>query len=342
MKVLVTGAAGFIGSHVCQQLLDRGDQVVGIDNLNSYYDVSLKQARLQKLKLSRKFKSLEIDVCSIQPSDKSFEDIERIVHLAAQAGVRHSIQHPRDYVDSNIVGFLEVLELARYRKIEHLVYASSSSVYGANQDLPFGVDNEVNHPISLYAATKRANELMAESYSHLFDIPMTGLRFFTVYGPWGRPDMAIFDFTKKIIKGDEIVLYGRGELSRDFTFIDDIVEGVIRCLDKAPNSKTYVGPEVNQGSSPHIILNLGRGVPVTVVEMVSALERELGTVAKIRLVERQPGDVDHTLSDIDATTDWCGYRPATDLHVGIHDFCQWYIYYNKIGNVRSSPFQSGI
>lgn len=324
MRILVTGAAGFIGSQVCRRLLARGDQVLGVDNLNSYYDVSLKRARLQELITSPGFTFFEDDVSSMNVKDGRFAGVQRIVHLAAQAGVRHSLQQPRDYIHSNLVGFLEILEFSRKQEVDHLVYATSSSVYGANQDLPFGVGDMVNQPISLYAATKRANELMAESYSHLFEVPMTGLRFFTVYGPWGRPDMAIFDFTKKIIKGDEIILYGQGELSRDFTFIDDIVDGVIRCLDKAPASRTYVGPEINQGSSPHIILNLGRGSPVSVVDMVSMLERQLGRVAKIRLVERQPGDVDHTLADIDPTTAWCGYLPGTDLEYGIGQFCKWY------------------
>lgn len=329
-RVLVTGAAGFIGSQTARALLDQGHEVIGLDNMNSYYDVSLKRARLAGLEGQPGFSFLPRDVVGVEELAGELSGTSRIVHLAAQAGVRYSITNPVAYFNSNLLGFGSVLELARTLDVEHLVYASSSSVYGANRKLPFSVADEVNHPVSLYAATKRANELMAESYSHLYRLPATGLRFFTVYGPWGRPDMAIFGFTEKILRRQTIELFGGGELTRDFTYIDDIVGGLLQCLDRAPRPGNTPGLGVNETSSPHRVLNLGRGEPVSVLQMVRLLENALGIEADIKLIDRQPGDVDHTLSDITETTRWCGYRPSISLEAGIAAFVDWYRSYYAV------------
>lgn len=328
MSVLVTGVAGFIGNAVAESLLSRGESVQGIDNLNDYYDVTLKRDRLERLAHFERFSYSQSSLEDMDLSSSAFDDVGSVIHLAAQSGVRYSLVNPDAYIASNLVGFSRVLEFCRTKGVDHLVYASSSSVYGANRRRPFSIGDDVNQPVSLYAATKRANELMAESYSHLFGIPMTGLRFFTVYGPWGRPDMAIFDFTKKILAGEPIRLFGRGELSRDFTYIDDIVQGVLLCHAKVPRPTEYGGPGINETRSPHVVLNLGRGSPVIIMDMVRALELSLGTRADLELVERQLGDVDHTLSDISDTELWCGYRPDVTLVDGILRFVDWFTSYN--------------
>jgi UDP-glucuronate 4-epimerase len=326
VTVLVTGAAGFIGSAVCQRLLDEGQSVLGLDNLNSYYAVSLKKSRLGLLRQPNfEFCHLDVGNTSAVSQEAQNHGVTQIVHLAAQAGVRHSIQHPEEYVSANLVGFAGMLELARNLHVEHFVYASSSSVYGANTKIPYSVADEVNHPVSFYAATKRANEVMAESYSHLFDIPSTGLRFFTAYGPFGRPDMAIPGFTKKIIEGEPVRLFGDGLLTRDFTYIDDVVTGVLLCLAKPPTRQHGApGPRLNETTSPHRVLNVGNGKPVSVLEVLDELEREIGKPAIRQLVETQPGDVDHTLADISQTTEWCGYLPTTEIATGIPNFVRWY------------------
>lgn len=326
MTVLVTGAAGFIGSHVCQRLLSDGESVLGIDNMNSYYDVTLKEARLAQLG-GTGFEFRRLDVCDsgAMAQIAQTHDVTRIVHLAAQAGVRHSIKYPGEYVSANLVGFAGMLELARDRRVEHFVYASSSSVYGANAKTPYAVTDQVNHPVSLYAATKRANEVMAESYSHLFDIPSTGLRFFTAYGPFGRPDMAIPGFTKRIIEGEPVRLFGAGLLTRDYTYIDDVVNGVVLCLSKPPvRSPQPSGAQINETASAHRVFNVGNGKPISVLGVLDELERAIGKPAIRQLVETQPGDVDHTLADISDTTEWCGYLPTTEITTGIPNFVRWY------------------
>ncbi len=325
MRVLVTGCAGFVGSAVATNLLSRGDEVVGVDNLNDYYNPALKQARLSNLRsMDSDFQFLQEGLEALEPASSQFEGIDAIVHLGAQAGVRYSIDNPQAYISSNLVGFANILELARLRQPQHVVYASSSSVYGANTHRPFSINDHVNHPVSLYAATKRSNELMAQSYSSLYEIPMTGLRFFTVYGPWGRPDMAYFSFTERILNKQPIRVFGDGLLSRDFTFIDDIVSGVIRCLDKPPSTSASSGPLINETAAPHRVFNLGNGSPVTVNSMIDELEAALGVEAIRDFVERQQGDVDHTLSDISDTREWCGYKPTTSLAIGIPKFVDWY------------------
>lgn len=323
MSILVTGAAGFIGNYVATLLLERGEQVVGVDNLNDYYDPTLKKDRLERLKNHRGFRFLQSDVETLTIGELD-EAPERIVHLAAQAGVRYSLENPQVYVSSNLVGFAQILELARASDCGHLVYASSSSVYGANTRVPFAVADQVNHPVSLYAATKRSNELMAQAYSHLYGIPCTGLRFFTVYGPWGRPDMAIFDFTRRIMVGEPVHLYGQGLLSRDFTYIDDIADGVVLALDKPPSAGETLGQGINESAAPHRVFNIGKGSPVQVADMVDALEQSLGRKANRVLVGRQPGDVDHTWADVEEFKLWCGFEPQTSLGVGVSAFADWY------------------
>ena len=329
MKILVTGAAGFIGMHVCQRLLARGDQVVGLDNLNDYYEVSLKEARLARLTSNPGFSFVKLDVADRDGMAKLFNEqaFERVVHLAAQAGVRYSLQNPHAYIDSNLVGFTNILEGCRHGKIGHLVYASSSSVYGGNTKLPFSEHDSVDHPVSLYAATKKANELMAHTYSHLFGIPTTGLRFFTVYGPWGRPDMALFLFTKAILEGRPIDVFNHGKMSRDFTFIDDIVEGVIRVLDRVPDGDpgfNPASPDPASSKAPYRVFNIGNHHPVSLMTYIETLETALGKTAIKQMLPIQEGDVPDTHADTAELSRWVGFSPATSVRDGIDKFVNWY------------------
>jgi len=333
-KILVTGAAGFIGSFVSHALLERGDEVVGIDNLNDYYDVSLKNARLERLTGRNGFRFLRLDLADRTGMEKLFaeEGFDKVVNLAAQAGVRYSIDNPHAYIDSNIVGFLNVLEGCRHHGIKHLVYASSSSVYGANESMPFSVHDNVDHPISLYAASKKANELMAHSYSHLFGLPTTGLRFFTVYGPWGRPDMAYFKFAKAILAGQSIDVYNHGDMQRDFTYIDDVVEGVLRVLDLVPQGNSqWNGKHPDPGSSraPWRVYNIGNHEPVALLRFIEVLEGALGRKANKRMLPMQPGDVPATAADVEALMTEVGFRPDTRIDKGIKEFADWYRGYYK-------------
>ena len=328
-KILVTGAAGFIGFHTAERLLDRGDEVVGFDNLNSYYDVRLKEARLARLSGRDRFNFVRADLADARAVAEMFERerFDSVVHLAAQAGVRYSLVNPHAYVDSNVTGFLNILEGVRRNGIRHLVYASSSSVYGANTAMPFSVHQNVDHPVSLYAATKKANELMAHADSHLYKIPTTGLRFFTVYGPWGRPDMAMFIFTKAILSGEPISLFNHGRMQRDFTYIADIVEGVVRVLDRpaAPNPGwNSNAPDAAASSAPYKLYNIGNNSPVELGRLVSVLEEALGVKAVKRLVEIQPGDVPATYADVDALAADVGFRPCTSIEDGVGRFVEWY------------------
>lgn len=335
MRVLVTGAAGFIGSHVSHKLLDRGDQVVGIDNLNDYYDVNLKQARLDKLLARTGFQFEKLDIADRPRLDEVFDaaSIDRVVHLAAQAGVRYSLENPQAYVDANVTGFLNVLEAVRAYGADHLVYASTSSVYGANTNMPFSVQAGTNHPVSLYAATKKANELMAHTYSHLFDIPTTGLRFFTVYGPWGRPDMALFLFTRKMLAGEPIDVFNNGNHTRDFTYVDDIVEGVVRVLDKvaAPDPKwSGDNPSPAASKAPYRVYNIGSNNPINLSHYIEVLENTLGVKAQRNLLPMQPGDVADTYADVDELMSDINYKPATPVEEGIANFVSWYkSYYGR-------------
>ncbi len=335
MKVLVTGAAGFIGMHVAQRLLERGDSVIGIDNLNNYYDPSLKRARLEQLSPYSGFKFEQMDIADRNGMASLFEcnKFDRVVHLAAQAGVRYSIDNPLAYIDSNVTGFIHVLEGCRHSSVSHLVYASSSSVYGANTTMPFSIHQNVDHPLSLYAATKKANELMAHTYSHLFGLPTTGLRFFTVYGPWGRPDMALFKFTKAILAGEPIQVFNHGNHRRDFTYVDDIVEGVIRVLDHSaqPNPK-WSGATAVPGTSaaPWRVYNIGSSQPVALMSYVAALEKALGKQATIDLLPMQPGDVPDTYADVTALVEQFQYKPATTVEEGIKHFVAWYRSYFNV------------
>jgi UDP-glucuronate 4-epimerase len=315
MKVLVTGAAGFIGMHVAARLLARGDQVVGIDNLNDYYDVGLKRARVAELEKQKNFHFEKRDIVDAAGLQALLREggFERVVHLAAQAGVRYSLQNPAAYVQSNIVGFLNLLEACRAHPVQHLVYASSSSVYGGNKRMPFSETDNVDHPISVYAATKKANELMAHSYSHLHGQPATGLRFFTVYGPWGRPDMALFLFTRAILEGKPIQVFNHGRMQRDFTYIDDIAEGVLRVLDKPP-----------AGPAPHQLFNIGNHQPVELMQFIGLLEARLGRKAEKQLLPIQDGDVPATYADVSALEKWTGFRPTTAVAEGIERFVSWY------------------
>jgi len=329
MKVLVTGAAGFIGFHVSQYLLERGDEVIGLDNLNDYYDVSLKQARLDLLLNYDSFKFCKIDLADRKAMEALFvaEKFQRVVNLAAQAGVRYSIENPNAYVDSNLVGFTNILEGCRYNKIEHLVYASTSSVYGANELMPFSERHTADHPVSFYAATKRANELMAHSYSHLFGLSVTGLRFFTVYGPWGRPDMALFKFTKAILAGEPIQIFNHGKHKRDFTYIDDIVEGVVRTLDKPAQPNQDWDPKApDPGSSKASwgVYNIGNNKPVELMDYILCLEKELAIEAKKEYLPLQAGDVPDTYADASSLINDVGYKPCTSVSAGIKEFVQWY------------------
>lgn len=327
--VLITGCAGFIGMHCAKRLLEQGVPVVGIDNLNSYYDVALKHARLEQLRPHAHFRFVELDVADRQGMAELFAEAVpgKVLHLAAQAGVRYSIDQPDDYTDSNLLGFGNILQGCRKHKVEHLVYASSSSVYGGNTRMPFAESDAVDHPISYYAATKKANELMAHTYSHLYGIPTTGLRFFTVYGPWGRPDMALFKFTKAILAGEAIDVYGEGKLVRDFTYIDDIVEGIMRVLDKpATPDSSYDSQHPNPGTStaPYRIFNIGNNSPTVLMDYIAAIETAIGSTAHKRMLPIQPGDMHSTSADTRALQAWVGFAPAMPVMTGVQRFIDWY------------------
>ena len=335
MRVLVTGAAGFIGSHLSHRLLVRGDEVMGYDNLNAYYDPTLKQARLNRLIPHAGFRFVKASLEERPALERAFTEFapQRVVNLAAQAGVRYSLENPHAYIDSNIVGFTNVLECCRHHNVEHLVYASSSSVYGANRKLPFSVEDPVDHPVSLYAATKKANELMAHTYSHLFGLPTTGLRFFTVYGPWGRPDMALFLFTRKILAGEPIEVFNHGHHRRDFTYIDDIVEGVVRTLDQAPATDPGYdppSPTPARSAAPYRVYNIGNHQPVELLRYIEVLEECLGRKAERRLLPLQPGDVPDTFADVEALQRDTGYTPTTPVTEGIARFVQWYRQFYRV------------
>jgi UDP-glucuronate 4-epimerase len=328
MKVLVTGAAGFIGYHLSERLLARGDEVVGVDNFNDYYDPALKEARAERLARSTRFEMARIDLADADALTALVARTkpEAVVNLAAQAGVRYSLDNPSAYVQSNLVGFANILEACRHNEVAHLVYASSSSVYGGNDELPFSVDDRVDCPLSLYAASKKANELMAHTYSHLFALPTTGLRFFTVYGPWGRPDMALFLFTKAILAGEPIKVFNHGDMRRDFTYIDDIVEGVVRVVDAPPTSDS----NMSKTGAPYRLFNIGNNDPVELLEMIRLLEVELGQEAEKELLPMQPGDVPATYADIEALEKAVGFKPSTPLADGIARFVEWYREYHGI------------
>jgi UDP-glucuronate 4-epimerase len=335
MRILVTGAAGFIGAYVSQALTARGDDVTGIDNLNDYYDVSLKEARLANIASQKNFRFVRADLKDREGIERLFaaQPFHRVVHLAAQAGVRYSLVNPHQYIDANIAGFLHILEGCRHHRIEHLVYASSSSVYGANTAMPFSVHQNVDHPLSLYAATKKANELMAHTYAHLYGIPVTGLRFFTVYGPWGRPDMSPFIFTKKIIAGEPIDVFNNGHHKRDFTYIDDIVEGVVRALDRPATSNpkwSSDAPDPATSSAPYRLYNIGNHKPVPLLDYIECIEKAVGKPAKKNFLPMQPGDVPSTYADVADLEAATGFEPKTPLDEGIRRFVAWYRDYYKI------------
>jgi len=345
MNILVTGAAGFIGSFVCLKLLERGDDVIGLDNLNDYYSVTLKQDRLNRIeefcqsttsteKTCGKFDFIKMDLADRSAMEALFKasKFDKVINMAAQAGVRYSIENPYAYIDSNIVGFLNILEGCRHNNIKHLVYASSSSVYGANEKLPFSVHDNVDHPLSLYAASKKSNELMAHTYSNLYDLPTTGLRFFTVYGPWGRPDMSYFLFTKAISEGDPIDVFNHGKSTRDFTYIDDVVEGVIRTLDRnATQNPDWSGlkPDPATSKAPWRVYNIGNNNPVELEIYIETIENALGKKARKNLLPLQPGDVPDTFADVQALVDNIGYKPDTSIDEGINNFVKWYLSYYK-------------
>lgn len=335
MKILVTGAAGFIGMHVCQKLLQRGDQVVGLDNLNDYYSPELKQARLAQLQPFAGFSFEKIDIANTEAIEKLFlqQRFDAVVHLAAQAGVRYSLKNPLAYTQSNLIGFTNILEACRHNPVKHLVYASSSSVYGGNTKVPFSESDNVDHPVSFYAASKKANELMAHSYSHLYGIPSTGLRFFTVYGPWGRPDMAMWLFTEAILQNQPIKVFNHGKLQRDFTYIDDIVEGVIRVLDQpATGTENANADQADPASSsaPHRIFNIGNHQPVELETFISTLEQCLGKTAVKQYMEMQAGDVFATYADTSRLQAAVGFQPDTRLSDGVENFVRWYKQYHHL------------
>lgn len=335
MKILVTGTAGFIGNHLALRLLERGDEVVGVDNLNDYYDVNLKLGRLARIKDHPGFTDVRLDIADRAGMEAVFKKYQpqKVVNLAAQAGVRYSLQNPHAYIDSNIVGFINILEGCRHNHVEHLVYASSSSVYGANESMPFSVHDNVDHPLSLYAASKKANELMAHTYSNLYQLPTTGLRFFTVYGPWGRPDMALFLFTKAIMAGEKIDVFNYGKHRRDFTYIDDIVEGVIRTLDhNAEPNPDWSGATPDPGTSkaPWRVYNIGNQSPVELLSYIDTLERFLGKSVEKNLLPLQPGDVPDTYADVEALVADVGYKPSTTIEQGIERFVAWYKDYYQL------------
>lgn len=333
MKILVTGAAGFIGMHLSKRLLERGDEVVGIDNLNDYYDVQLKHDRLKQLDGFDKFSFIKMDMADRDAMAALFKEqqFNRVMNLAAQAGVRYSLENPLAYVDSNLVGFANILEGCRHNKVEHLVYASSSSVYGSNTDMPFSVHDNVDHPVSLYAATKKAGELMAHTYSHLYDLPTTGLRFFTVYGPWGRPDMSPSLFAGAILRDEAINVFNEGKMQRDFTYIDDIVEGVVRVIDKiAEPNENYdkSSPDPATSYAPYRVYNIGNNEPVELMEFIETIEDAVGKKAEKNMMGMQDGDVVATYADIDALVAAVGFKPATPLKDGIQNFVDWYKNYH--------------
>jgi len=334
MKILVTGAAGFIGFHITKRLLREGFEVVGMDNLSPYYDLRLKKARLQELEDFSKKQSVKFFFFKDDLENKNFltelfrkYKFNKVVNLAAQAGVRYSIENPSSYINSNIVGFANLLEVCRRNNIENLIYASSSSVYGGNKRLPFSEEHNVDHPVSLYAASKKANELMAHSYSHLYGIPTTGLRFFTVYGPWGRPDMALFLFTKSILKGEPIQIFNKGEMIRDFTFIDDITESLFRVINKEANSDSnfdYLQPSPSSSWAPYKIFNIGNSNPINLMDFISTIEEIIGRKAKKEFLDMQPGDVASTSADTELLENWIGFKPRTSVKEGIKKFIDWY------------------
>jgi len=335
MRVLVTGAAGFIGYHLAARLLERGDSVTGVDNLNAYYDVALKHARLERLRAAAGFEFTLADIADRRAMEAVFSRgrYDAIVNLAAQAGVRHSITHPRDYIDANLTGFTNILEGARHTKVGHLVYASTSSVYGLNESLPFRETDGADHPVSLYAATKKANELMAHSYAHLFGVPCTGLRFFTVYGPWGRPDMALFKFTRGILAGEPIPVYNRGQMHRDFTYVDDIVEGIVRVMDRPATPDPRWDPrQPNPATSPAPwrVYNIGNNQRVPLMRYIEALEAALGRKAELELLPMQAGDVMATEADTSALDAAVGFKPATPVEEGVRRFADWYREYYRV------------
>jgi UDP-glucuronate 4-epimerase len=327
--LLLTGAAGFIGFHLGRRLLDQGYRVVGLDNINDYYDVRLKEARLEQLNRRKGFQFARLDLADRHGIERLFAEngFKHVVHLAAQAGVRYSLVNPHAYTESNITGFLNILESCRHGQVEHLLYASSSSVYGGNTRMPFSVRDTVDHPVSLYAATKKANELMAHTYAHLFGIPCTGLRFFTVYGPWGRPDMALFHFTKAIIEGRPIDVYNNGDMKRDFTYVDDIVEGMVRLLGRPPKpdpSWSRETPDPGSSAAPYRIYNIGNNAPVDLLRFIDVLEEALGKKAEKRFLPMQPGDVPNTYADVDDLARDVGFRPETSIEEGVGRFVDWY------------------
>jgi len=335
MKIMVTGTAGFIGNHLALRLLERDDEVIGIDNLNDYYDVNLKIDRLARIKDHPGFTDVRLDIADRTGMEAVFKQYQpqKVVNLAAQAGVRYSIENPHAYIDSNIVGFINILEGCRHHKVEHLVYASSSSVYGANESMPFSVHDNVDHPLSLYAASKKANELMAHTYSNLYQLPTTGLRFFTVYGPWGRPDMALFLFTKAILAGEKMDVFNYGKHRRDFTYIDDIVEGIIRTLDHtAQPNPDWSGAKPDPGTSkaPWRVYNIGNQSPVELMAYIETLERFLGKTTEKNLLPLQPGDVPDTYADVEALVADVGYKPNTTIEQGIERFVAWYKDYYRL------------